>query len=70
MKEQNYNLWYDIDLDDKFRVRNIFWANAKSKATYEAFEDVVSFGSTYSTNKYEMPFAAFIDVNHHGNQSC
>ena len=66
MKELNCNFWYDIDFDDQFRVRNIFWADARSRAAYEAFGDVVSFDTTYLTNKYEMPFAAFVGVNHHG----
>ena len=43
MKEQNYNFVYDIDIDDKFHVRNVFWAYAKSKATYESFGDILTF---------------------------
>jgi len=27
---------------------------------------VVIFDTTYLTNKYEMPFAPFVGVNHHG----
>ena len=69
MKEQNCNFVYDIDLDDDFRVRHVFWADARSRATYEAFGDVVTFDTTYLTNKYDMPFAAFVGVNHHG-QTC
>ncbi|XP_028055833.1 protein FAR-RED IMPAIRED RESPONSE 1-like [Camellia sinensis] len=46
--------------------RNLFWADARSRATYEAFGDVVSFDTTYLTNKYDMPFALFVGVNHHG----
>ncbi|XP_028054810.1 protein FAR1-RELATED SEQUENCE 5-like [Camellia sinensis] len=34
--------------------------------TYEAFGDVVSFDTTYLTNKYDMPFAPFAESNHHG----
>ena len=69
MKEQNGNFVYDIDMDDNFHVRNVFWADARSRATYESFGDVVTFDTTYLTNKYEMPFAAFVGVNHHG-QTC
>ncbi|XP_028104497.1 protein FAR1-RELATED SEQUENCE 5-like [Camellia sinensis] len=46
--------------------RNLFWADARSRATYEAFGDVVSFDTTYLTNKYDMPFAPFVGVNHRG----
>ncbi|XP_057492460.1 protein FAR1-RELATED SEQUENCE 5-like [Actinidia eriantha] len=32
---------------------------------YHYFGDVVTFDTTYRTNKYEMPFAPFTGVNHH-----
>ncbi|KAI5388572.1 hypothetical protein KIW84_074311 [Lathyrus oleraceus] len=57
------------DLDDDFHVRNVFWADARSRATYEYFRDVVTFDTTYLTNKYDMPFAAFVGVNHHGQST-
>ena len=34
--------------------------------TYEEFSDVITFHTTYSTNKSSMPFAPFVGVNHHG----
>ncbi|XP_038717223.1 protein FAR1-RELATED SEQUENCE 5-like [Tripterygium wilfordii] len=30
------------------------------------FGDVITFDMTYLTNKYDMPFAPFVGVNHHG----
>lgn len=69
MREQNSNFFYDIDLDDDFHVRNVFWADARSRATYEYFGDVVTFDTTYLTNKYDMPFATFVGVNHHGQST-
>ncbi|KAL2892720.1 Protein FAR-RED IMPAIRED RESPONSE 1 [Bienertia sinuspersici] len=36
------------------------------RAAYEEFGDVVSFDSTYLTNKSELPFTNFIGVNYHG----
>ncbi|XP_058764116.1 protein FAR-RED IMPAIRED RESPONSE 1-like [Vicia villosa] len=69
MREQNTNFFYDIDLDDDFHVRNVFWADARSRAAYEYFGDVVTFDTTYLTNKYDMPFAAFVGVNHHGQST-
>lgn len=30
------------------------------------FTDVVTFDKTYLTNKYDMPFAFVMRVNHHG----
>lgn len=34
---------------------------------YESFGDVVTFDTTYLTNKYGMPFTPFVGVNRHGN---
>ncbi|KAL2893171.1 Protein FAR1-RELATED SEQUENCE 5 [Bienertia sinuspersici] len=36
------------------------------RATYEEFNDVVCFNTTYLTNQYELPFANFVGVNLHG----
>ena len=33
------------------------------------FDDVISFDTTYLTNKYDMSFAPFVGVNHHGQSS-
>ena len=52
-------------IDEEGRLRNVFWANARSIATYEAFGDVVSFNTPYLINKYDMPFAPFVGVNYH-----
>jgi hypothetical protein len=69
MRERNSNFFYDIDLDDDFHVKNVFWADARSRAAYEYFGDVVTFDTTYLTNKYDMPFVVFVGVNHHGQST-
>ncbi|XP_058006852.1 protein FAR-RED IMPAIRED RESPONSE 1-like [Hevea brasiliensis] len=33
---------------------------------YEDFNDVVSFDTTYLVNRYKLPFATIVGVNHHG----
>ncbi|KAI9174819.1 hypothetical protein LWI28_023162 [Acer negundo] len=48
-----------MDLDEVGRLKNVFRVNARSRA-------VITFVSTYLTNKYDMPFAAFVGVNHNG----
>ena len=53
-------------MDEDFHVQNIFWADARCRSAYEYFGDVVTFDTTYLTNKYDMPFAPFVGVNHHG----
>lgn len=33
---------------------------------YKEFGDIVTFDTTYLTNKYDIPFIPFVGVNHHG----
>ncbi|XP_057450136.1 protein FAR-RED IMPAIRED RESPONSE 1-like [Lotus japonicus] len=66
MQKQNSQFYYRMDVDDKSHLRNVFWANARSRAACEYFGEVITFDTTYLTNKYYMPVAAFVGVNHHG----
>ncbi|KAG2703570.1 hypothetical protein I3760_06G144700 [Carya illinoinensis] len=66
MQRKNPNFYYQIDVDHELRLRNVFWADARSRAAYESFGDVITFDTTYLTNAYKMPFAPFVGVNHHG----
>ncbi|XP_057463782.1 protein FAR1-RELATED SEQUENCE 6-like isoform X2 [Actinidia eriantha] len=66
MQDKNSRFFYVMDLDDGGCLRNVFWADARSRAAYESFGDVISFDSTYLTSKYDMPLASFVGVNHHG----
>ena len=66
MQELNDGFYFEMDLDDKCRLRNVFWVDTRSTASYEDFGDVITFDTTYLTNRYEMSFAHFVGVNHHG----
>ncbi|XP_028123959.1 protein FAR-RED IMPAIRED RESPONSE 1-like [Camellia sinensis] len=66
IQQENSNLYSAIDFDVDGRIQNLFWADARSRAAYKAFGDVISFDTTYLTNKYDMSFALFVGVNHHG----
>ncbi|XP_044946306.1 protein FAR1-RELATED SEQUENCE 4-like [Hordeum vulgare subsp. vulgare] len=66
MQSDNPNFFSVMDVDDESRLRNAFWADARSRAVYESFHDVITFDTTYLVNKYDMPFACFVGVNHHG----
>uniref|UniRef100_A0A2N9IND8 Protein FAR1-RELATED SEQUENCE n=1 Tax=Fagus sylvatica TaxID=28930 RepID=A0A2N9IND8_FAGSY len=66
MQAKNSNFYHALDLDDELRVQNVFWVDARSRAAYESFNDVITFDTTYLTNKYDMSFAPFIGINHHG----
>ncbi|XP_057461105.1 protein FAR1-RELATED SEQUENCE 6-like [Actinidia eriantha] len=69
MQNQNSKFFYVLDVNEESHVRNIFWADARSQSTYESFGDVITFDTTYLTNKYDMPFALFVGVNHHGQST-
>ncbi|XP_037482142.1 protein FAR1-RELATED SEQUENCE 6-like [Triticum dicoccoides] len=66
MQSDNPNFFSVMDVDDESRLRNVFWADARSRAVYDSFHDVITFDTTYLMNKYDMPFACFVGVNHHG----
>ena len=66
MQEDNGNFFYAIDVDKDHRLINAFWADARSRELYQEFGDVVTFDTTYLVNKFDMPFAPFVGVNHHG----
>ncbi|XVE98639.1 hypothetical protein REPUB_Repub03eG0124000 [Reevesia pubescens] len=66
MHDNDPNFFYAMDIDEDCRIRNLFRADGKSKTIYEAFGDVITFDTTYLTNKYSMTFASFVEVNHHG----
>ncbi|GKV15771.1 hypothetical protein SLEP1_g26523 [Rubroshorea leprosula] len=66
MQQRNPSFFYIIDMDEEGRLRNVFWADPRSIVAYESFGDVISFDTTYLTNRYNMPFAPFVGVNQHG----
>ena len=66
MSSGNSNFFYAYDVDADSRLKNVFWADGRSRATYLEFGDVITFDTTYVSNRYKMPFAPFIGVNNHG----
>ncbi|XP_042988818.1 protein FAR-RED IMPAIRED RESPONSE 1-like [Carya illinoinensis] len=65
MQYKNPVFFYMMDIDDDGRLKNVFWTDPLSRATYQYFDNVVTFDTTYLTNRYGMPFAPFVGVNHH-----
>ncbi|GAB2292919.1 hypothetical protein Dimus_027147 [Dionaea muscipula] len=57
--------YYAVQFNEEGRATNFFWVDARSISAYRCFGDVVTFDTTYRTNKYDMPFAPFTGVNHH-----
>ncbi|KAG2693338.1 hypothetical protein I3760_08G091300 [Carya illinoinensis] len=56
---------YSMQIDENECMRSCFWADARSRSTYQYFGDVVTFDTTYLTNIHKMPFVPFSRVNHH-----
>ncbi|KAL3620277.1 hypothetical protein CASFOL_035189 [Castilleja foliolosa] len=66
MQAENPGFYYAIQLDEENRMTNAFWADARSRASYAHFGDAVVFDTSYRVNQYNVPFAPFTGVNHHG----
>ncbi|KAL2928418.1 Protein FAR-RED IMPAIRED RESPONSE 1 [Bienertia sinuspersici] len=66
MRRDNKDFYYSVRVDATAVLQDVFWVDARCKAAYEEFGDVVCFDTTYMTNDYELPFANFVGVNHHG----
>lgn len=65
IQQTSSNFFSAIDTDENGKIRNIFWVDGRSRATYKDFHDGMSFESMYLLNKYNMPFPAFVGANHH-----
>ncbi|XP_025676494.1 protein FAR1-RELATED SEQUENCE 5-like [Arachis hypogaea] len=66
MKDINPNYFYAVELDDECKFKSAVWVNARCRASYEYYGDVVSIDSTYRRNRHGLPFVSFVGVNHHG----
>ncbi|XP_078177445.1 protein FAR1-RELATED SEQUENCE 5-like, partial [Carex rostrata] len=64
-KQDDPEFFYSVLADEDGIVKNIFWIDGRGRRAYKEFGDVVTFDTTYQTNKFNMPFAPFIGVNHH-----
>ncbi|RYQ88419.1 hypothetical protein Ahy_B09g095621 isoform F [Arachis hypogaea] len=51
MKEKNQNFFFELELEEDQSIKLAFWADARSRAVFEYFGDVISFDTTYNTNR-------------------
>ncbi|KAL2932867.1 Protein FAR-RED IMPAIRED RESPONSE 1 [Bienertia sinuspersici] len=65
MQSDNDLFFHSYRVDEQGRLKDVFWAYVRSRVAYEDFGDVVCFDATYLTNKYKLPFANFVGVNHY-----
>lgn len=66
MQAENPGFYYALQLDDDNRMKNVFWADARSRTAYSHFGDAVIFDTMYRPNQFQVPFAPFTGVNNHG----
>ncbi|XP_020599591.1 protein FAR1-RELATED SEQUENCE 6-like isoform X2 [Phalaenopsis equestris] len=66
MQAKNPNFFYLMDLDIEGHLRNVFWADGRSRAAYQHFGDVVSLDTSCLKYKFYIPLVLFIGTNHHG----
>ncbi|XP_009412131.2 protein FAR1-RELATED SEQUENCE 5 [Musa acuminata AAA Group] len=64
-QSEDPSFFYAVQIDEKERMTNFFWADARSINDYAYFGDSVLFDTTYRTSRFDIPFAPFIGVNHH-----
>ena len=69
LRRENVDFFYVHRTDQFGYLTDVIWVEARSRAAYEEFGDVVCFDSTYLTNEYKLPFANFVGVNHHGQST-
>ncbi|RYR74180.1 hypothetical protein Ahy_A02g008812 [Arachis hypogaea] len=51
------------------RLGSLFWADGEMMSDYQVFGNVLSFDSTYRSNKYKKPLVVFSGSNHHKQTS-
>ncbi|XP_072974450.1 protein FAR1-RELATED SEQUENCE 6-like [Typha angustifolia] len=66
MQTKNSYFFYSVDLDEEGRLKNVFWADGKSRIAYKYFNDVILFDTTFLIDQFDLPLASFVGVNHHG----
>ncbi|XP_072064293.1 protein FAR-RED IMPAIRED RESPONSE 1-like [Arachis hypogaea] len=69
MKEKNQNFFFELNLEGDHCIKHAFWADARSRAAFDYFRDVVSFDTTYKTNRYNLVLGSFVGVNHYGQST-
>ena len=60
---ENPSFHYALQLDVEEHITNIFWADAKMIIDYAHFGDVVTFDTTFGTNKEYRSFGVFVGFN-------
>ncbi|KAK2971627.1 hypothetical protein RJ640_003447 [Escallonia rubra] len=65
---QDPSFFNAFQLDNEEQITNIFWADGRMRMDYELFGDIVTFDTTFATNKDHRPLGVFIGFNHYREQ--
>ncbi|RYR50652.1 hypothetical protein Ahy_A07g037282 [Arachis hypogaea] len=60
IKEKNQNFFFELEIEDDQLIKFAFRADARSRTTYEYFGGVISFDTTYNTNRYNQQVCGYI----------
>ncbi|KAK8957637.1 Protein FAR1-RELATED SEQUENCE 5 [Platanthera zijinensis] len=63
-KGEDPTFYYAVQMDCTEHITNIFWADGRMINDYANFGDVVSFDTTFRTNKESRLFGCFVGFNH------
>ncbi|XP_042974852.1 protein FAR1-RELATED SEQUENCE 4-like [Carya illinoinensis] len=66
MQGRSNGFYSVMNFNDDNRLRNVFWVDPRSRTAYKSFGDVITFDTTYLTNRYRIPIVLFMGVKHHG----
>ncbi|XP_035830763.1 protein FAR1-RELATED SEQUENCE 5-like [Helianthus annuus] len=56
---------FEYSVDEDKQLTSLFWADGLCKHNFMEFGDVISFDSTFKTNKYKMVFVPFTGIDNH-----
>ncbi|XP_021743201.1 protein FAR1-RELATED SEQUENCE 5-like [Chenopodium quinoa] len=64
-KKINPSFYFAYEVDDDLHLKRVFWADGICRKNYALYGDVVTFDTTYDTNRYKMIFAPFTGLDNH-----
>ncbi|XP_047965367.1 protein FAR1-RELATED SEQUENCE 5-like [Salvia hispanica] len=65
-KEMSEAFTYEYEVNASNQLVALFWCDGLMKRNYHMFGDIVTFDTTYNTNRYCMIFAPFTGKDNHG----
>ncbi|RYR54462.1 hypothetical protein Ahy_A06g029744 [Arachis hypogaea] len=72
MKEKSQNFFFELNSEGDHYIKYAFWDDARSRAAFDYFGDVVSFDTTYNTNRLVLSniFLMFSECIYFGSTPC